>query len=65
MKINLPYWNWGRWSDDPLTSPIFDGSDTSLSGNGAYRPHDNTFFPGMSSTPGTGGDCLTSGPFVK
>ncbi|CAK7207916.1 hypothetical protein SEUCBS139899_010731 [Sporothrix eucalyptigena] len=54
-----PYWDWGRWAKDPLSSPIFDGSDTSLSGNGQKITH-----RGQSFGPaGDGGGCVTSGPF--
>lgn len=59
-----PYWNWGRYSN-PLRSPIFDGSDTSMGGNGEYVPHEghaagtaNVVVP-----PGNGGGCVSSGPF--
>ena len=31
------YWDYGRWQSDILSSPMFDGSDTSLGGNGAPR----------------------------
>ncbi|OAA60536.1 putative domain, di-copper centre [Niveomyces insectorum RCEF 264] len=54
-----PYWDWGRWAADPETSPIFDGSDTSLSGNGQKITH-----KGQSFGPaGNGGGCVTTGPF--
>ncbi|KAL2175532.1 uncharacterized protein P884DRAFT_301613 [Thermothelomyces heterothallicus CBS 202.75] len=54
-----PYWDWGRWADDPENSPIFDGSDTSLSGNGEYIEHRASgFIPA-----GNGGGCVKSGPF--
>jgi len=61
-----PYWNWGRWAEDPLKSPIFDGSDTSLSGNGVYAEHGCT--PALPTglncvPPGNGGGCLKDGPF--
>ncbi|KAI1852880.1 hypothetical protein JX265_012908 [Neoarthrinium moseri] len=52
-----PYWNWGRWAADPETSPIFDGSMLSMSGNGQKTTHQ-----GMMVT-GNGGGCVTSGPF--
>ncbi|KAK4237182.1 putative tyrosinase [Achaetomium macrosporum] len=63
-----PYWNWGRWANDPLNSPIFDGSDTSMSGNGAYAPHNCT--PALPTglnciPPGNGGGCIFSGPFAN
>lgn len=55
------YWNWGKWAADPANSPLFDGSDTSLSGNGRKIDHGyNDYFP-----PGPGGGCIYSGPFVK
>ncbi|KAI0016289.1 hypothetical protein F4780DRAFT_696440 [Xylariomycetidae sp. FL0641] len=54
-----PYWDWGRWADDPEKSPIFDGSDTSVSGNGEKTTHQSAGF-----TPaGNGGGCITTGPF--
>ncbi|KAI0147191.1 Di-copper centre-containing protein [Xylariaceae sp. FL1272] len=53
-----PYWDWGRWSADPEKSPIFDGSDTSMSGNGEKVAHSSYITPA-----GNGGGCLISGPF--
>ncbi|KAJ5089768.1 Di-copper centre-containing protein [Penicillium argentinense] len=66
---DYPYWDWGADVDAMEKSPVFDGSDTSLSGNGAYIPkqpevrlslegHPDIFLPA-----GTGGGCVTSGPF--
>ncbi|KAF2262185.1 Di-copper centre-containing protein [Lojkania enalia] len=59
-----PYWNWGKYPD-PLKSPIFDGSATSMGGNGQYVPHGghavgsaNVVVPG-----GNGGGCINTGPF--
>lgn len=48
-------------------SPIFDGSDTSLGGDGEYIPDRppylvNAIWP---FPPGTGGGCVLSGPFVN
>ncbi|TPX11369.1 uncharacterized protein E0L32_001187 [Thyridium curvatum] len=54
-----PYWDWGRWAQDPETSPIFDGSDTSLSGNGEKVQHQGQFF----APAGNGGGCVKTGPF--
>ncbi|KAF1969065.1 Di-copper centre-containing protein [Bimuria novae-zelandiae CBS 107.79] len=65
----LPYVNWPWWTRDPLNSPIFDGSDTSLSGNGVYIGGRNASCLPTSENcvyviyPGTGGGCVTSGPF--
>jgi tyrosinase len=53
-----PYWDWGRWAADPEKSPIFDGSETSLSGNGEKISHAASQFPA-----GNGGGCVQTGPF--
>ncbi|KAF2786397.1 Di-copper centre-containing protein [Melanomma pulvis-pyrius CBS 109.77] len=64
-----PYYNWARWADNPVKSPMFDGSDTSMSGDGAYvAGRNNTCIPspdacGISLPPGNGGGCIKSGPF--
>jgi tyrosinase len=55
------------------TYPIFDGSETSLSGNGAPVANEGDVVLELSSfgfapidlPPGTGGGCVTSGPFVN
>ncbi|KAK4199830.1 hypothetical protein QBC40DRAFT_328034 [Triangularia verruculosa] len=54
-----PYWDWGRWAQDPEKSPIFDGSDTSLSGNGKKTNHKSS---GIAPA-GNGGGCVETGPF--
>ena len=53
------YWDWGRWAADPEKSPIFDGSDTSLSGNGKKVAHRGSGF----APAGNGGGCVETGPF--
>jgi tyrosinase len=64
-----PYWNWGKYAHDPINSPLFDGSDTSMSGNGEYVEHPDSPIPALNVTPhvilpaGQGGGCVTSGPF--
>ncbi len=52
------------------TSPLFDGSDTSMSGNGAATPNQPDILIGTGDglppivlPAGTGGGCVTSGPF--
>ncbi len=56
------YWDWGRWAADPESSPIFDGSDTSFSGNGLkIAGHASS---GIAPA-GNGGGCVTTGPFKK
>ncbi|KAJ5574349.1 uncharacterized protein N7459_008776 [Penicillium hispanicum] len=68
---DYPYWDWGADVDDLEKSPVFDGSDTSLSGNGAYIPNSLDITVPISNytpailPPGTGGGCVTSGPFVN
>jgi tyrosinase len=50
-------------------SPVWDGSDTSMSGNGEYIPNQEDIVlggNGLADFPlpvGTGGGCVTSGPF--
>ncbi|KAF2472963.1 Di-copper centre-containing protein [Lindgomyces ingoldianus] len=59
-----PYWNWGKYAD-LLQSPIFDGTNTSMGGNGDYVAHGghaagqaNVMVPA-----GKGGGCISTGPF--
>ncbi|KAF8421832.1 tyrosinase central domain-containing protein [Tirmania nivea] len=62
-----PYWNWAKYSDDPGSFPIFDGSAYSLSGNGAYVAGRSNISVGggaISIPPGNSGGCLTNGPFT-
>lgn len=65
----FPYWEWGLDVKDPAKSPVFDGSDTSLGGNGEFFPHEGMWmFQGVSGNmlkmePGSGGGCVTTGPF--
>jgi len=66
-----PYYSWPKWASNPLKSPAFDGSATSMSGNGAFQANrTNTCIPspaqcGISLPPGNGGGCVTSGPFKE
>ncbi|KAL1970846.1 hypothetical protein VTN77DRAFT_2680 [Rasamsonia byssochlamydoides] len=65
----VPYWNWPASAESLETYPVFDGSDTSMSGNGAkvYNESDVILYLGnytpVSLPSGTGGGCVTSGPF--
>ncbi|KAF2686250.1 Di-copper centre-containing protein [Lentithecium fluviatile CBS 122367] len=54
-----PYWDWGRWAASPETSPIFDGSDTSMSGQGIKTTHNSN----GQKPAGNGGGCIEKGPF--
>ncbi|KAK6223860.1 hypothetical protein LQW54_000004 [Pestalotiopsis sp. IQ-011] len=60
-----PYWNWFSYQNDLTKSPVFDGSDTSLSGDGSFVSHNGSV--GGAGTiylpSGNGGGCLISGPF--
>lgn len=62
-----PYVNWGRYANAVIGSPLFDGSDTSISDNGVYAKHDTISFPSddpvIDLPPSQGGGCITSGPF--
>jgi len=61
-----PYWNWGKTAFDPVNSPMFDGSDYSMSGNGVYEAHNctNALPSGLNCIPpGNGGGCVKTGPF--
>ncbi|KAM7210980.1 hypothetical protein V8F06_013636 [Rhypophila decipiens] len=66
-----PYWNWGLTALTGLeSSPHFDGSAYSMSGNGAAVPNQGNIvitggdgLPPIVLPPGTGGGCVTSGPF--
>ncbi|ORY08686.1 hypothetical protein BCR34DRAFT_569456 [Clohesyomyces aquaticus] len=65
-----PYWNWGLTAQTGFEkSPIFDGSDTSMSGNGEFVPNQGEVNLGGNGLPdlylphGTGGGCVKSGPF--
>ncbi|KAI0114600.1 Di-copper centre-containing protein [Hypoxylon sp. NC0597] len=64
-----PYWNWGLYAGDPASSPIFDGSAYSMSGNGEYIPDKDPLvltlgdYPPIYLPAGTGGGCVASGPF--
>ncbi len=68
---NLPYWDWGLDVSSPRNSPIFDGSDTSLGGDGNAISHPGLelTLPGTTTVvplaPGTGGGCVTTGPFAN
>ncbi|KAF1998609.1 Di-copper centre-containing protein [Amniculicola lignicola CBS 123094] len=63
-KYYQPYWNWGKYADLP-TSPIFNGDEYSMGGNGEYVAHKGTSI-GMTTIPaGPGGGCVRTGPFAN
>ncbi|TVY44172.1 Tyrosinase-like protein [Lachnellula occidentalis] len=62
----MPYLTKSSIAADPINSPIFDGGDYSLSGNGVYEAHNCTegLPTDLSCIPaGQGGGCIYSGPF--
>ncbi|KAI4912816.1 hypothetical protein J4E90_006222 [Alternaria incomplexa] len=72
-KGYLPYYNWAWWYEDPASSPLFDGSDTSISNGGDYVPGRNYTCVGVPTgspdcpiklEPGSGGGCV-SGPLAN
>ncbi|KAF3059613.1 hypothetical protein GL218_04835 [Daldinia childiae] len=70
-KGSQPYWNWALYANNPAASPIFDGSAYSMSGNGEYIAKKGPIiltlgdFAPVYLPAGTGGGCVTSGPFKR
>ncbi|KGO68522.1 putative domain, di-copper centre [Penicillium italicum] len=66
---DYPYWNWGADAANLEKSQVFDGSDTSMSGNGAHVESAGDIQLSLGSYPiiylptANGGGCVTSGPF--
>ncbi|KAJ5602105.1 Di-copper centre-containing protein [Penicillium lagena] len=66
---DYPYWDWGADTHDMSKSPVFDGSETSMSGNGVHirDAKDIQLKMGniapISLPAGTGGGCVHNGPF--
>ncbi|KAF4819160.1 Tyrosinase-like protein orsC [Colletotrichum siamense] len=57
------YEHWPYYSSDPLKSPVFNGNDSSMSGDGAKVAHDGIPFGNITIPPANGGGCLLGGPF--
>ena len=63
-KGAFPYWNWASTADNLRESPIFDGSEFSMSGDGAYTGNAPIVLsPTLQIPHGSGGGCILSGPF--
>lgn len=79
FKGDQPYWDWAKTARNGLlNSPIFDGSETSMSGNGADVLTANQTqitlggsagsangLPPVYLPVGNGGGCVESGPFAN
>lgn len=62
LETNIhKYWDFGKSAADPEKSPIFDGSETSMGGNGAKVSHKATAMGPAQN----GGGCVDKGPFAK
>ena len=63
----IQYWNWFAHTDDLTKSPLFDGSETSIGGDGEFFKHNGSaaFFGNVPLPPANGGGCIESGPFKK
>jgi tyrosinase len=73
----IPYWDWPKWADAPQDSPIFNGDEYSMGGNGEFIPGRPAVMALPLPIPGTGtnvtvnietglgGGCVTSGPFAN
>ncbi len=62
----MPYWNWPATADDLTGSPIFNGDEFSMSGDGAYVDDGPVVLAPTFSIPhGLGGGCVTTGPFAN
>jgi len=57
----FPYWEWGLDCGQMDKSPVFDGSEYSLGGNGEFVPNHRAAIGGAKA--GTGGGCIKKGPF--
>ncbi|EFW99211.1 tyrosinase [Grosmannia clavigera kw1407] len=68
-----PYWDWPLYANATEDSPIFDGSDTSLGGNGDYFPHSGRVITAPAGSNGSdiqlpagdGGGNVTTGAFAN
>jgi tyrosinase len=69
--ISSQYWDWPKYASAPQDSPIFDGSSTSLGGNGENIEHEGPVLvapDGISTLPipaGVGGGFVKTGPFAN
>jgi len=63
-KGHQPYWDWSKYPD-LVNSPIFNGDEWSMGGNGDPVQHTGMQL-GFDTVPaGPGGGCVTKGPLAK
>lgn len=63
---SFPYWNFPATADNLRGSNIFNGDQYSMSGDGLYTGDSPVVLAPTFSLPhGTGGGCVTSGPFAN
>lgn len=63
---SFPYWNWPATANNLTGSAVFDGSEYSMSGDGAYNDTGPVVLsPDFQLPHGSGGGCVKSGPFVN
>ncbi|RBQ78445.1 hypothetical protein VDGD_05971 [Verticillium dahliae] len=58
-----PYEHWPYYASNPHDSPLFDGSDASMSSDGSKVPHAGYPWAAYNIPPGDGGGCIMEGPF--
>lgn len=60
-----PYWNWFSYQNDLKKSAVFDGSETSMGGDGLFVAHNGSVGGAgrIFLESGEGGGCIKSGPF--
>ncbi|KAI1125549.1 hypothetical protein F5Y10DRAFT_294531 [Nemania abortiva] len=78
--MGLPYWDWPAYIGTPLNeSTLFDGSPSSLGGDGVAIPGQNSYMINADEAPmvfpvlkqgdfiptGSGGGCVVEGPFAN
>ncbi|KAK3389873.1 hypothetical protein B0H63DRAFT_105026 [Podospora didyma] len=59
----FPYWEWGLDCGKMDKSPVFDGTEYSLGGNGEFVKGHRAAIGGAK--PGSGGGCVKTGPFAN
>ena len=61
-----PYWNFAATASSIEHNPVFDGSEYSMSGNGIFNDTGPIALgPSLTIPHGTGGGCVTTGPFAN